>query len=68
MKLTIVEFKSDVLACVRIVRGQMRRDNKVMADKVDGRWRLRDGTDIHENVVSAIESELKRICKYSKTI
>lgn len=63
MRLTIVEFKSDVLACVRIVRGQMRRDNKVMADKVDGRWRLRDGTDIHEKVVSAIESELKSIYK-----
>lgn len=63
MKLTIVEFKSDTLACVRIVRGQMRRDNKVMADKVDGRWQLRDGTDIHEKVVSAIELELKSIYK-----
>lgn len=63
MRLTIVEFKSDILACVRIVRGQMRRDNKVMADKVDGRWRLRDGMDIHDRMIKAIDSELKHIEK-----
>lgn len=59
MRLTIVEFKSDVLACVRIVRGQMRRDNKVMADKIDGRWHLRDGMDIHDRMVKAIELQIK---------
>ena len=59
MKLTIVEFKSDVLACVRIVRGQMRRDNKVMADKVDGRWQLRDGMDIHDRMIKAIDLQIK---------
>jgi hypothetical protein len=63
MRLTIVEFKSDILACVRIVRGQMRRDNLVMADKVDGRWRLRDGMDIHDRMVKVIDSELKYIEK-----
>lgn len=63
MKLTIVEFKSDVLACVRIVRGQMRRYSNVMAEKSDGRWKLEDGTDVIERMSKAIELEIKRILK-----
>lgn len=65
MRLTIVEFKSDSLACVRIVRGQMRRDSKVMAEKVEGRWKLADGTDVTERIAKAIESELKSIVSKS---
>lgn len=65
MRLTIVEFKSDSLACVRIVRGQMRRDSKVIAEKVEGRWKLKDGMDIHERMISAINSELKSIVSKS---
>lgn len=63
MRLTIVEFKSDSLACVRIVRGQMRRDSKVMAEKIEGRWKLKDGTDVTDRMTKAIESEIKRMIK-----